>query len=251
MKIQIDEIDSDNYRRHRDTTDFQASMMAVGQVEPITVVAKPDGRYDLVSGEGRLVAARALGWTEIEANVREAGDADVLLLSVAANVRHAVNPLDLAAALKHLLDGGMGPGRVADAAGLSLDDLRLHLKLLDAADDVKAAIRDGRLAMTAFRFLCNQDVEAQAETVKAARARKSDGRITIDSVRTAKKKVDCSRYVERGIDDPRTAVQKVNDALRLLRGVADAAPYEAATRAAIDFGMGEIKEEVDKWLSRS
>src|SRR5688572_26165909 len=61
----------------------------LGLKRPITVAVRPtkgdEPRYDLVCGQGRLEAFRALGQTEVPAFVVEASREDLMLMSLAEN----------------------------------------------------------------------------------------------------------------------------------------------------------------------
>jgi ParB family chromosome partitioning protein len=68
----------------------------VGLKRPITVTAADDGKYDLVCGQGRLEAYRALGATTIPAIVVSASKEDRYLMSLVENIarrRHKTSEL--------------------------------------------------------------------------------------------------------------------------------------------------------------
>jgi ParB family chromosome partitioning protein len=68
----------------------------VGLKRPITVTAAEDGQYDLVCGQGRLEAYRALGATTIPAIIVNASKEDRYLMSLVENIarrRHKTSEL--------------------------------------------------------------------------------------------------------------------------------------------------------------
>ena len=68
----------------------------VGLKRPITVTGAEDGKYDLVCGQGRLEAYRALGATTIPAIVVNASKEDRYLMSLVENIarrRHKTSEL--------------------------------------------------------------------------------------------------------------------------------------------------------------
>jgi len=83
-----------------------ASVRAVGVVEPITVTALEDGRYQIITGHRRYRAARAAGLSQIEVLIREPeGERAERRKSIVSNVqREDVGPVELAEALQELLD---------------------------------------------------------------------------------------------------------------------------------------------------
>ena len=58
----------------------------VGLKRPITITPRPDGKYDLVCGQGRLEAYQALGATTIPAIIITATKEDRYLMSLAENI---------------------------------------------------------------------------------------------------------------------------------------------------------------------
>lgn len=67
-------------RKIGDVSDLMSSMSEIGLQYPITV-AQRGGTFVLVAGARRLKAAKTLGWTEIEADIKEEGtEADEFLL---------------------------------------------------------------------------------------------------------------------------------------------------------------------------
>jgi len=68
----------------------------LGLKRPITVTPRPDGKYDLVCGQGRLEAYQALGETTIPAIIITATKEDRYLMSLVENIarrRHTTNEL--------------------------------------------------------------------------------------------------------------------------------------------------------------
>ena len=66
----------------------------LGLKRPITVTPRPDGKYDLVCGQGRLEAYQALGATTIPAIIITATKEDRYLMSLVENIarRHTRRP---------------------------------------------------------------------------------------------------------------------------------------------------------------
>jgi len=80
-RLALDQIDVPRLRIRRElgaVEDLAFSLGAVGILQPVQVFHTGD-RYRLIAGERRLRAASMLGWTEIDALVREPGGDDLLL----------------------------------------------------------------------------------------------------------------------------------------------------------------------------
>jgi ParB/RepB/Spo0J family partition protein len=95
-----------------------ASVKAVGLVEPITVTAIDDGRYQIITGHRRYRAAVAAGLPQIEVLIREPEDEPARRRkSLISNIqREDIGPIELAEALQEQLEED---GDVASQAALA------------------------------------------------------------------------------------------------------------------------------------
>src|SRR5690349_20877583 len=94
VKIQFVPIDQitvlNSRKRGRDKfKQIVANIASIGLKKPITVARREgkDGqvRFDLVCGEGRLIAFKALGQTEVPVVIVEGSKEDLMLTSLAEN----------------------------------------------------------------------------------------------------------------------------------------------------------------------
>src|SRR5687768_15368961 len=77
--------------------ELKASIAEHGLLQPIVVRRGPAGGYEVVAGERRLRAARALGHATIRAVLREVDDFGMQTLALVENVqREDLNPLEKA-----------------------------------------------------------------------------------------------------------------------------------------------------------
>src|SRR6266511_2292292 len=106
--VPVDLLDpaEDNFRGPvGDVTELAELIKAQGLLQAITVTPKPDGRFKVVFGHRRLAAVQHLGWTEIEAKVREYTDAERLPVMFAENFgREDLTPLQEARAYQAMLE---------------------------------------------------------------------------------------------------------------------------------------------------
>jgi ParB family chromosome partitioning protein len=122
-----------NRRQHQEIID---NIAAIGLKKPITVSPRTvvDGiqQYDLVCGQGRLEAFRALGQTEIPAIVIEASQEDCLLKSLVENVaRRLHSPMEQLQEVARLKDRGDSEQKIADKLGVSQSWVRMITHLLE------------------------------------------------------------------------------------------------------------------------
>src|SRR3989344_7724093 len=85
------------------------SIREQGILEPLVVAKTPAG-YQLIAGERRFRAAKALGLQKVPVNVIETTPQGMLEMSIVENVqREDLNPIERALAFKRLIDEfGMG-----------------------------------------------------------------------------------------------------------------------------------------------
>ena len=67
--------------RPDELAELEASLRASGLLQPISVRRRGDA-YELIAGERRVRAATNLGWTEIQAIVRDFDDRTMLVLAL-------------------------------------------------------------------------------------------------------------------------------------------------------------------------
>ena len=109
MQLPLDEIEENPFQPRRDFSDAEIVSLAESLKEhdllqPI-LVRRVNGRYQLISGERRLRAARHAGWTTIPARAREADDRLVAELAIVENLqRKDLNPVEKALSFKRYLD---------------------------------------------------------------------------------------------------------------------------------------------------
>jgi ParB family chromosome partitioning protein len=159
-------------------------MRANGQAT--AVEATPDGT--IIAGHKRLAAARLLGWTEINVWVRwdladDPAAAERRLIEDNLN-RRQLTPLELAACYRRLkqlaqydpggplLDYERGDlrDRIGKRLGVSGRSLDRYLRVLDAPQEVRAAVAAGKLAVTVAEKVVGLTTKQRAEIAEELRA---------------------------------------------------------------------------------
>lgn len=141
MKIAIEKITAskNNVRQYFSTDALEEladSLKRNGLLQPIVVVTSKSG-YTIVAGERRYRAAKALGWTEIEAEVRDdlATDEARTVANIAENVARdnltTYEKAQAAQALKLLGYSGERAGKVLRMSRSHTDNLSRALQSLD------------------------------------------------------------------------------------------------------------------------
>ena len=137
------------------STSSPASVQQLGIIQPLTVRALGDGRYELISGERRLRASRRAGLKRVPAYVREADTEAMLEMAIVENVqREDLNPVEVALGYQRLMEEvGLTQEEVAEKVGKSRPTVANALRLLKLPPRVQASLREGALQMGHARAL--------------------------------------------------------------------------------------------------
>jgi ParB family chromosome partitioning protein len=109
LQLPVDRIEENPFQPRRDFSEVEIASLAESlkehdMLQPV-LVRQVNGRYQLISGERRLRAARHAGWTTIPARVRDADDRLVAELAIVENLqRKDLNPVEKALSFKRYLD---------------------------------------------------------------------------------------------------------------------------------------------------
>jgi ParB family chromosome partitioning protein len=136
-----------------DLDELIASIREVGVLQPIVVrpiagagIGEP--RYELVMGERRLRASKALGLTTIPAVVKNTADEAMLRDALLENLHRAnLNPLEEASAYQQLLaDFGITQDDLASRIGRSRPQITNTLRLLKLPSSIQRRVAAGVLS---------------------------------------------------------------------------------------------------------
>ena len=139
--------------------ELAASIRQLGIIQPVTVRALGEGRFEIISGERRLRASRRAGLKRIPAYIREADSEAMLEMAIVENVqREQLNPVEVAIAYQRLIEEcGLKQEDVAVKVGKSRVAVTNTLRLLKLPPRVQAALRDGSLSPGHARALVTVD----------------------------------------------------------------------------------------------
>jgi ParB family chromosome partitioning protein len=140
-----------------------SSIKEKGVIQPILVRRTATG-YELIAGERRLRAVKALGFSEIPAIVRqEVSDADALELSLIENIqRDELDPIEEANAYHRLeSDFNFTQDKIAQAVGKDRSTIANALRLLKLPKEIQSAISKGDLSVGHARLLLSLGSSAE------------------------------------------------------------------------------------------
>lgn len=131
------------------------SIKSSGLIQPITVRAMGDGKYQLISGERRLRASRIAGIKEIPAYIRVANDQEMLEMALVENIQRAnLNALEIAISYQRLMDEcNLTHDALAERVGKDRSTVTNYVRLLKLAPDIQQAIKNNLLTMGHARAL--------------------------------------------------------------------------------------------------
>jgi ParB family transcriptional regulator, chromosome partitioning protein len=151
-----------------------ASIDAVGLKKPITVSRREvdaDGtRYDLVCGQGRMEACRALGEKTIPAVVTDASREEQLVMSLVENfARRPPSNRDLLREVRSLRERKYKADEIAHKVGLDRTYINGIIHLLERGEEGLAqAVEAGRLPISvAVKIATGDDHEVQQALAEA------------------------------------------------------------------------------------
>lgn len=193
-EIRIDEIRRNPFQprlrvEQQELERLAASIAEHGVIQPILVTPAVQG-YQLVAGERRLRAAEMVGLDRIPALIRTLSDQQQLALALVENLQRAdLNAMEEARAFRRLADEfGLTQDEIAQRVGRARPSITNTLRLLELAQPVQAAVREGSITEGHARAIGGVDGDAaQASLLEAVVTRSLSVRRTEEIARRLKR----------------------------------------------------------------
>jgi len=162
-----------------DVSGLAATIADQGLLQPLGVMARPEGGYELIYGHRRRSAALSLGLTQVPCLVYDNDDRQLIRQLTENLQRRDLNDLEQARAFDRLrqrfasehpnADEGQLDDFVAQIVGLSPRSVRRYLGLLDLDEGIQAYLRSGQMTVTQAQHLrrINND-QTRTELARAA-----------------------------------------------------------------------------------
>jgi ParB family chromosome partitioning protein len=169
-------------RNQRVFNEIVENIAQVGLKRPITVTrkAEADGPfYDLVCGQGRLEACRALGHSEVPALVVSADEEDCLVSSLVENcARRQHHAVDLLQDVGGMKDRGYSTTEIAKKTGLSYEYVLGVARLLENGEErLLRAVESGMMPISVAVDIADaEDGDVQAALQTAYESKQLRGR---------------------------------------------------------------------------
>lgn len=151
--------------------ELKASIQSMGVVTAITVRPHPHkDMFEIISGERRWRAARAVGLDTIPCLVRTADDTNTFKMAMVENtVRQDLNPMDIATGYQSLLsDSETTQEKLSDEMGIKRTTIANYVRLLKLSPETQNALRSGQITQGHGRSLLSLERD-QNEQNKALR----------------------------------------------------------------------------------
>lgn len=203
-----------------------------GILQPITVRKREDKKYELVSGERRLRAARLVGMVKIPSIVINIDDKNSAMFSIIENLqRQSLNFFEEAEAIEKLVgEYAMSREEVAQKLGLAPSTVSNKLRILRLPEEMRFELaRAGLTESHARALLMLEDDNQRARALSIIVDRHLNVAESERMVNQMINRNNRSRNPLRGIRDVRLFINTLNHAVDTIRraGVeADAARSE-------------------------
>ncbi len=135
--------DEDSLRELADSINEQ------GIIQPLTVRKLGYEKYQLISGERRLKAAKIAGLSEAPCYIRVANDEQMLEMALIENIhRDNLNAIEIAISYQRLIDEcNLTHEKLSDRIGKNRSTITNYLRLLKLPAEIQIALKDGKISM--------------------------------------------------------------------------------------------------------
>lgn len=159
-ELDVDSIRPNPYQPRQDfdeaaLDELAASIRQLGIIQPLTVRALGEGKFELIAGERRLRAARRAELSRVPAFVRDADSEAMLEMAIVENIqREDLNPVEEALGYLRLIEEcELTQEQAAAKVGRSRSAVTNSLRLLKLPPPILASLRDGTLSSGHARML--------------------------------------------------------------------------------------------------
>ncbi len=125
------------------------SIRTLGLIQPITVRAKSDGRYQIISGERRFRACQLAGMDMVPAYIRDANDQGMLEMAIVENIqREDLDPIEVAMSYQRLIEEcSLTQEQMAVRVGKKRASVTNYLRLLKLPAKIQHDLKVGLLSV--------------------------------------------------------------------------------------------------------
>ncbi len=187
--VAVDQIERNPYQPRKEFDketlhELAESLITHGVLQPL-IVRPSNGKFQLIAGERRWLAAREAGIETVPCRVMELEDKAVCEVAIVENVqRKDLSDLEKAQAFQGYLD--QFGGTAADLAkqlGLNRSTVANFIRLLSLAEPVKVALNSGKISNGHARAMLSLETDAQIEVCEQVQRESLTVRKTEEAVK--------------------------------------------------------------------
>lgn len=133
------------------------SIKQQGIIQPLTVRKLGYDKYQLISGERRLRAAKIAGLDEVPTYIRVANDEQMLEMALVENIqREDLNAIEVAISYQRLMEEcSLNKEQLGEVVGKNRTTVTNYLRLLKLPAEVQAAVQEDQVTMGQVKPLIN------------------------------------------------------------------------------------------------
>jgi len=194
--------------------DLAQSIRQHGVLQPVLVSERPDGTYQLITGERRWRAAQLAGLPTLPAVIKEATPLASLEMALVENIQRSdLNPLEEAHAFRQLLDEhGMTQDNLAQRIGKSRVAVTNTLRLLQLPEAAQQALADGTITEGHARAILTASDEPRRLSVLA---QVIDKQLSVRSTEALPREINLDKPAAEEQAEPfDPEVERIEDAFR-------------------------------------
>jgi ParB family chromosome partitioning protein len=171
MEIALDKLNVDAFSVRDEIDDNHVNEIAQslkedGQWNPILVRPGEDGSYDIIAGHTRYRAAKQLGWSSIEATVKDVDQEEAKELALKTNLkREPMSKIEEGKVVNEILDRhNLTETELAEQIGKSSSWINDRIRVaLDLEPEVKGLVEEGEISYSLAREVRRVDAGRQLE----------------------------------------------------------------------------------------
>lgn len=139
--------------------ELSESIKIHGLIQPITVRRLNNEKFQLISGERRLRAAKIAGLEKVPAYIRLANDQEMLEMALVENIqREQLNAVEVAITYKRLMDEcSLTHENLAKRVGKTRSTVTNYVRLLKLPPEIQLGVKDKKISMGHARALVGVD----------------------------------------------------------------------------------------------
>ena len=163
-QLSVEQIDRNPYqtRSRFDETamaELAESIKASGVVQPVLVRPQPDGRFQLIAGERRLLASQRAGKSTVPAIVKQVSNEQAMEMTIVENLqREDLNAIEQARAYERLgREFGLTQEQMAQRTGKERSSVANFMRLLKLPAEVQGLVEENKLSFGHAKALMSLD----------------------------------------------------------------------------------------------